>query len=33
MNGRNALHYASDYGQERVVSLLLKSKADVNVCF
>jgi ankyrin repeat protein len=30
MNGRNALHYAADYGQAEVVSLLLKLKADVN---
>ena len=31
MNGRNALHYAADYGQAEVVSLLLKLKADINV--
>ncbi|CAI8015499.1 Myotrophin [Geodia barretti] len=30
MNGRNALHYAADYGQAEVVSLLLKLKADIN---
>jgi ankyrin repeat protein len=31
MNGRNALHYAADYGQAEVVSLLLKLKANINV--
>jgi ankyrin repeat protein len=30
MNGRNALHYAADYGQAEVVSLLLKLKANIN---
>ena len=31
MNGRNALHYAADYGQVAVVDLLLEQKANINV--
>ena len=31
MNGRNALHYAADYGQVEVVQLLLEKKANIDV--
>ena len=31
MNGRNALHYAADYGQVEVVQLLLEKKAKIDV--
>ena len=31
MNGRNALHYAADYGQIEVVDFLISKGADVNV--
>lgn len=29
--GRNALHFAADYGQTDVIECLLKAGADVNV--
>ena len=31
MNGRNAIHYAADYGQTEIVKLLVEKGADVNV--
>jgi ankyrin repeat protein len=31
MNGRNALHYAADYGQVEVVQLLLEKKANIDL--
>ena len=31
MNGRNALHYAADYGQVEVVQLLLEKGAKIDV--
>ena len=30
--GRNALHFAADYGQADVIQCLLDAGADVNVC-
>ena len=32
LNGRNALHYAADYGQTDVVTYLCSKGANVNVC-
>ena len=34
LNGRNALHYAADYGQAEVIEYLVKkgAKLDVSVC-
>ena len=31
LNGRNALHYAADYGQAEVISFLVKKGANVDV--
>ena len=31
LNGRNALHYAADYGQVEVIKYLCSKNADVNV--
>ena len=30
--GRNALHFAADYGQTDVIKCLIDAGADVNVC-
>ncbi len=30
-NGRNILHYASDYGQVEIVRYMCERKADINV--
>lgn len=31
LSGRNALHFAADYGQKEVIEFLISKGADVNV--
>ena len=31
LNGRNALHFAADYGQKEVIEILISKGAEINV--